>query len=225
MEREERQRAQHTGHEVRPPASAGGHGGAYGPPSQRRAIRTPTFAPHDEERQRQEFLTGTVPAAGACVILPVGGAADADTLPSLFVITVHEDERTYGPAPELREAFALLDARGAVETSRGLEVGCAWSGFGGVRPVVKLRLDFRVPRAAPTRSSVSIVVPADPYAEVWHHVLDGGLLGISTKARLDRVTGLPRSSFAAGVEACLLLGTGYSPVLERLITTYEWPRA
>ncbi|MFJ9077294.1 hypothetical protein ACIRO3_18950 [Streptomyces sp. NPDC102278] len=225
MEREERQRAQHTGHEVRPPASAGGHGGSYGPPSRRRAIRTPTFAPHDEERQRQEFLTGTVPAAGACVILPVGGAADADTLPSLFVITVHEDERTYGPAPELREAFALLDARGAVETSRGLEVGCAWSGFGGVRPVVKLRLDFRIPRAAPTRSSVSIVVPADPYAEVWHHVLDGGLLGISTKARLDRVTGLPRSSFAAGLEACLLLGTGYSPVLERLITTYEWPRA
>ncbi|KOU55121.1 hypothetical protein ADK55_13945, partial [Streptomyces sp. WM4235] len=62
------------------------------------------------------------------------------------------------------------------------------------------------------------------YAEVWHHVLDGGLLGISTKARLGRVTSLPRSSFAAGLEACLLLGTGPSPVLERLITTYEWPR-
>ncbi|MFE2524652.1 hypothetical protein ACFXEL_10485 [Streptomyces sp. NPDC059382] len=223
MEREERQRAQHTGHEVRPSASAGGHG-AYAPPPRRRAIRTPTFAPHDEERQRHEFLTGTVPAAGACVILPVGVAPDADTLPSLFVVTVHEDERTYGPAPELREAFALLDARGAVETSRGLDVGCAWSGFGGVRPVVKLRLDFRVPRPTPTRSSVSIVVPGDPYAEVWHHVLDGGLLGISTKARLDRVTSLPRSSFAAGLEACLLLGTGPSPVLERLITTYEWPR-
>uniref|UniRef100_A0AAU2JZ76 Uncharacterized protein n=1 Tax=Streptomyces sp. NBC_00049 TaxID=2903617 RepID=A0AAU2JZ76_9ACTN len=195
-------------------------------PAQGRLSRTATFAPHDEERQRQDFCAGSVPAAGAGVIVPVGaagsgGPADAGTLPSVFLVYLHEDERTFGPAPQLRDAFALLDEHGAMEVVGRLDLGTAWSGFGGARPLVKLRLEFPGPH--PARGAVSIVVPAEEHAEVWHHIVGGGLLGLTTRERLERATAGPRASFAAGLEACVLVGVGTSPVLEKLITAYGWP--
>ncbi|UNO38697.1 hypothetical protein [Streptomyces sp. MST-110588] len=110
------------------------------PPLQGHIDRATEFAPEDEERQRQDFLAGTVPAAGAGIAVP--GDGPGGPLDALFMIFVHEDQRTFGPAPQLKEAFALLDRYGAVGLHDQLSVGTGWAGMGGRDPLVKLKLQF-----------------------------------------------------------------------------------
>ncbi|MER7764744.1 hypothetical protein [Streptomyces sp. NPDC097619] len=193
------------------------HGGPVGPEPGRitRAFRYP---PEDEGRQRQDFLAGTVLAAGAALLAP--GAPGPDRPGPLFTLLVHEDVRTYGPAPQLRDAFALLDAGRTEEARSGLGIGTGWSALGGPDPLVKLNLKF--PGPSPRGGLVHLVLPARQYGPHWHAVAAGGLLGISSEERLRRAAGRPGATFADALEGCLLLGTGTSPVLEHLVTVYGW---
>ncbi|MBV9024668.1 MAG: hypothetical protein JO362_12955 [Streptomycetaceae bacterium] len=217
MNREERRRAER---EARKNRGRSGSTPSRGQPPQGRLIRKAPYAPGDEERQRQDFLAGTVFAAGAGVAFPEGaGQAPMD---ALFMIYVHEDERTFGPAPQLREAFAMLDQVGAVALHERITVGTAWSGLAGEQPLVKLKLEFHGPH--PAKGSTGLVLLADQYAGIWRHIVGGGMIGITTQERMERATSRPGASFTDGMEACILLGIGTSPVLEQLIDGYGWPR-
>lgn len=217
MNREERRRAER---EARKNRGGGGSGPSW-TPVQGRLTQSKPFDADDIDRQRQDFLAGTVFAAGAGVAFPEEGPGPAP-LDALFVVYVHEDERTFGPAPQLRDAFALLDQIGAIALHERMTVGTAWSGIGGHDPLVKLKLEFHGPH--PSKGSAGLVLLADQYASIWHHIVGGGLVGITTEERMERATSRPGATFTDGMEACILLGIGTSPVLEQLIDAYGWPR-
>ncbi|MEV4947778.1 hypothetical protein [Streptomyces sp. NPDC053755] len=184
-------------------------------------LRTTSFTPEDEARHRQDFLAGTVFVAAAGT-MAAGVGAVLEPLDPLFVVYVHEDERTFGAAPQLREAFALLDRAGAADTYGRMEIATGWSGMGGRDPLLKLHLRFPGPR--PSAGAAELVLPGRRYAAVWQHVVDGGLIGISSQERMARAVRGPEASFADGIDACVLLATGSSPVLDRFIDAYGWPR-
>ncbi|MEV8546970.1 hypothetical protein [Streptomyces sp. NPDC051572] len=188
-------------------------------PPQGRIARATMFPPADEERQRQDFLAGGVFAAGAGVLFPDG---DGPVPSPVFVVYVHDDERTFGPAPQLRTAFDMLDEVGLVGLHEQMPVATSWAGMSGPSPLVKLKLDFPGPN--PARGSAHLVLLADRYAELWQHIVHGGLIGVTTQQRLETATGRAGATFSDGLEACVLLGVGSSPVLEQLISLYRWPR-
>ncbi|MFI6689130.1 hypothetical protein [Streptomyces sp. NPDC050485] len=196
-------------------------GPLLGAPMQGQLIRSTRFEPGDEGRHRQDFLAGTVLAAGAAVVQPENGPG-LTPLDALFTVLVHEDERTFGPAPQFAEAFALLDEIGGVALYDRMDVGTAWAGFGGPAPLVKLKLEFQGPR--PERGSTALVLPASQYAEIWHHVVGGGMVAVSTQERMERAANRPGAGFADSLEASILLAIGTSPVLEQFIDAYGWPR-
>ncbi|MDJ0345643.1 hypothetical protein QMK19_25965 [Streptomyces sp. H10-C2] len=192
-----------------------------GQPAQGRLQTAKRFAPGDESRQRQDFLAGTVFAAGAGVAFPEDGPGGPAPLGPLFTVYVHEDERTFGPAPQLREAFALLDEHGSVKMHDLMDVGTAWAGLGGEEPLVKLKLEFH----GPSRGSTGLVLLADQHAEIWQYIVGGGLLAITSQPRIqDVMNRQPGASFAQAMEASILLGVGTSPVLEQMIDAYGWAR-
>ncbi|MET9437176.1 hypothetical protein [Streptomyces sp. NPDC006551] len=190
-------------------------------PTHEPQLRRTSFTPEDEARHRQDFLAGTVFVAAAG-IMSAGDGPGLETLDPLFVVYVHEDERTFGVIPQLREAFAILDEAGAADTYGRLEVATGWSGMGGHDPLLKLHLRFLGPR--PAAGSAQLVLPGRRYATVWQHIVDGGLIGISSQERMERAVGGPDASFADGIDACVLLATGTSPVLDQFIDGYGWPR-
>ncbi|MFI2790896.1 hypothetical protein [Kitasatospora sp. NPDC018614] len=215
MNREERRRAERA-------ARRNGRGQELGPSFQApagRIARAAVFSPADEERQRQDFLAGGVFADGAGVMFPEGYGPG---LSPVFVVYVHDDERTFGPAPQLRTAFDLLDEVGSVALHERMPVATSWSGMSGSSPLVKLKLGFPGPR--PARGSADLVLLADQYAELWQYIVGGGLIGVTTQQRLEKATSHPGASFTDGLEACVLLGIGSSPVLEQLMHLYRWPQ-
>lgn len=110
-ERDQRRRTQR-------PAPAASAWGDWTPPTGRLTSNR-AFDIGDTDRERQEFLAGTVFAAGAGVALPDRGPdGQLPELPPLFTVFVNEDASTFGPAPQLREAFRLLDERGSRELAR-----------------------------------------------------------------------------------------------------------
>ncbi|MFF1712136.1 hypothetical protein [Streptomyces sp. NPDC058268] len=212
MNREERRRAARQGRR------ANGGGDAWQPP-QGRVRRAAVFATADEDRQVQDFTAGTIFADGAAMLVP-----DGDTsLGPVFVLFVPDDEHTYGPAPQLREAFTLLDKHGSEKLHKLMPVGTSWSGISARDPLIKLKLVFPGPRPAP--GTAEVLLRADLYASMWHHVAGGGVIGVTTAKRLQAATSRPDASFADGMEACILLGIHSSPVLEQFIGLYGWPRS
>lgn len=176
-----------------------------------------TAAPGELERQQQDFLAGTVFAAGAGVVMPEGGPLGR--LSPMFTVFVNEDDTTFGPAPQLREAFRLLDEHGATTLHTLLTVGTSWAILGiPDNPLVKLKLEFH----APMTGSTAIVLIAQNYAACWQHIVSGGLIGITTVERLRRKTATPTASFADAMEASILLGIGSSPGLQYLTNVHGW---
>ncbi|MEU8519979.1 hypothetical protein [Streptomyces sp. NBC_01216] len=184
-------------------------------------IRWTPFTAEDEARHRQDFLAGTVHVTAAGLMTPDNGTGPGPPCPVL-VLHVHEDERTFAVVPQLREAFDLLDTYGAVDLHTRTDIATGWSGMGGQDPLVKLQLRFLGPRPVP--GTGQLVVPARRHAALWQHVVDGGLIGISSSRRMERAAAGGHATFADGIGACVLLATGASPVLERFIEGYDWPR-
>ena len=190
-------------------------------PAHEPQLRWTPFTPEDEARHRQDFLAGTVFVAAAGIMAPDDGTGAGSPDPVL-VLEVHEDERTFAVVPQLREAFALLDTYGAVDLHHRTEIATGWSGMGGHDPLVKLQLRFLGPQPSP--GTGQLVVPGRRHASLWQHVVDGGLIGISSARRMERAVAGPEATFADGIGACVLLATGASPVLDQFIEGYGWPR-
>jgi len=65
-------------------------------------------------------------AAGAGFVAPDARTPDGlERIPPLFTVYVNEDESTFGPAPQLAEAFGMLDEHGADKLRELLSVGSA----------------------------------------------------------------------------------------------------
>lgn len=171
------------------------------------------LTPDDADRERQDFLAGTVFAAGAGVALPDSGPGGAPD--PIFTIYVREDSSTFGPAPQLREAFRLLDQHGGVQLSQMLSVGTGWSAIDDPEtPLIKLKLEFHTPMTG----STAVVLLAQNYAPHWRHIAGGGMVGITSIERLNRAP----ATFAGVVNASIVLGIQASPVVRHLVTTHSW---
>jgi hypothetical protein len=71
--------------------------------------------------ENQDFIAGTIFAAGAAAIRPEGPDPD---LPPLFVILL--EEKNISPAPELKNLFALLDSEGTVNLHAQIKGTARW---------------------------------------------------------------------------------------------------
>jgi hypothetical protein len=216
MGRAERRRAEREQRRRLQPAS---NIPGWSPPENRLVSATwvPT-TPEETERQQQDFLAGTVFAAGAGHLFPTGGDGTPPMVPVMFVVYVQEDEATFGPAPQLREAFALLDQHGGVKLHELLTVGTAWAALDGTNPLVKLKLEFH----EPIRGKTAVVLVAENYRDSWHHIVGGGVVAVTTPDRMHRVNSRPDATSADAPDASILLGIGSSPVIKHLIDTHRW---
>lgn len=154
------------------------------------------------ERQAQDFLAGTVFAAGAALLTPHGAGG---AIPPVFVIVL--DDTAFGPCPQLREVFALLDEPDAEfeRTAARVRAAVGWAVLAapGREPLAKLKLDV----LDPVPASARIVLLAANYQQFLFEAAAGGVLGVTTADRLARIP----------VQA------GASPGLEQLIAAYDWP--
>lgn len=175
------------------------------------------------DRQRQDFLAGTVFAAGAGVVFPQGGVGKP-LLPSMFVIYLQDGPETWGPAPQLAKLWELHDELGAVQLHEQSTVATAWSGVDHPdAPLIKLKLDIREPVAA--KGKCEIVLLAANYADAWQHIRGGGMIALTTQERMEKAATRPGASFADGMEASILLGIGSSTVVDMLMRNHGWPGA
>ena len=143
-------------------------------------------------------------------------------LSSMFTVYLADDEATWGPAPQLARLFELLDEHGAVALHEMCTIGTAWSGLDHPDdPLAKLKLDIHQPEAA--KGKCEILLLAANYADAWQHIVGGGMIGLTTFERMAAKTDRPGATMADGLEACILLGIGSSPVLEMLIRNHGWP--
>jgi hypothetical protein len=187
------------------------------------------------DRERQDFLAGTVFAAGAGFVAPDARPGDPlRRVPPLFTVYVNEDESTFGPAPQLAEAFRMLDEHGADKLAELLRVSTGWAVMDDPRcPLIKLKLEFH----APMSGSAAIVLLAANYAEGWKHIVDGGSIAITTIDRLNRATdGIDRrpsadgaltrragtTTFEAITSASIVLGIRSSPGIGYLMDVHGW---
>jgi hypothetical protein len=174
-------------------------------------------------------------AAGAGFVAPDARPGDPrQRIPPVFTVYVSEDESTCGPAPQLAEAFRMLDEHGADKLAGLLRVGTGWAVMDDPRcPLIKLKLEFQ----APMTGSTAIVLLAQNYAEGWKHIVGGGIIAITTVERLNRATDgielrpgagpqLTRragtSTFDAITSASILLGIGTSPGIRYLMDVHGW---
>lgn len=227
-ERDQRRRAQR-------PAPAASARWDWTPPTGRLTSNR-AFDIADTDRERQDFLAGTVFAVGAGVaLLDRGPDGQLPELPPLFTVFVNEDASTFGPAPQLREVFRLLDERGSRELAPLLTVGTGWTAIDHPEsPLIKLKLEFH----APMTGNTAIVLMAQNYAQCWQHIVHGGMIGITSLERMDRAKVTrhkldaltawnPRkpagpATFADAMEASILLGIGTSPVVRHLMDNHGW---
>lgn len=136
---------------------------------------------------------------------------------------VHEDARTFGPAPQLLHLFERIE-RDSAALRTELDADAKWSIF--LAPAGGTLLKLRVTVAAPAEAAgrFAIVLDAARYAEQWQYIVDGGVLAISSLSRINAVVTRPGSSFNDGLDACVLLTTGHSPAVEAAIAAHGWPR-
>jgi hypothetical protein len=175
------------------------------------------------DRQRQDFLAGTVFAAGAGVVFPQGGTGKP-LLRSMFTIYLQDGPETYGPAPQLAKLWELHAELGAVALHERSTVATGWSALDHpAAPLIKLKLDIREPAEA--KGKCEIVLLAANYAEAWQHIVGGGMIGLSTFERMQAAAGRPDASFTDGMDASILLGIGSSSVVEMLMRNHGWPGA
>lgn len=180
-----------------------------------------------EERERagQDFVAGTVFAAGAGAIFPTDTADSGPSEqgpPPLFVVFVKEESATWGPAPGLRQLFRLLDRHGAVGLGERATYSTAWSVLDdAAEPLAKLKVEILAPQEA--RGRFEVVLLAGNYRDVWQHVVHGGMLGITSFERMAAATGGADASYASGLESCVLMGVGASPGIGLLMGSHGWP--
>ncbi|MGH2600494.1 MAG: hypothetical protein ACRDJ9_14045, partial [Dehalococcoidia bacterium] len=66
--------------------------------------------------ERQDFLAGTIFAAGAGIVFPIA-KSKTDPVPDgvgpLFMVFLNDDDSTFGPWPRLADLFARLETIGA----------------------------------------------------------------------------------------------------------------
>jgi hypothetical protein len=181
-----------------------------------------TFTPGDEDRQRQDFLAGAVFAVGAGIIGAAPPPGQTQPVDPVFVVFVRDDERTYGPAPQLRGgAFAMLDQTGVIEVNEKLHMATAWSAHVGKVPLVKLKLEFEQPLTGKT----GLVLVADQYAELWQHIMGRGMAAVTTQERRHKATAKPNADVSdAALEASICLGIDRSAVPDVLCDSYGWPK-
>jgi hypothetical protein len=222
MGRAERRRAER---EHRKAGTRPGRGfGGWTPPTNT-LTRAKVFSgtPEELDRERQDFIAGTVFAAGAGIMQPTSGISSAPVrtdMPTPFAVFLNEDDTTWGPAPQLKEAFKLLDTIGPDALRETLVVGTAWSAIDHPDdPLIKLKLQFH----EPMKGDVGVILVANNYADHWHHLSDGGLIALTSFARMRRATSKPDATFADGLEASLLMTIGVSPILRHVITSHGWP--
>ncbi|MBC3840619.1 hypothetical protein GXW82_11160 [Streptacidiphilus sp. 4-A2] len=186
--------------------------------------RAEVFSDHEQyDRMRQDYLAGTVLAAGAGVALPTSGLG-APLLPGMFTVYINDDDSTYGPAPQLRTLLDLVDRYGAVKVHEMATIGAAWSGLDHPEePMIKLTLDIQAPLAA--TGKVEIVLLAQNCADAWQHIAGGGMIGITTFERMKAKTERPGVTMADGREAGVLVSIGSSAVVETIMRNHDWPGA
>jgi hypothetical protein len=181
--------------------------------------------PERADAEVQDFLAGTMFAAGAALLHPdaaLDGSTEPANVPPLFTVLVNEDASSFGPAPVLRQLFAALDREGAEQLGGRLSVATGWTVLTRhPNALVKLKLDVLDP--APLRGSARIVLLAENYPGIWQYVAGGGMVGVTSMARLHRVQSRPGASYADGLSACIPLGIASSPGITNLIDTFGWP--
>lgn len=198
-----------------------------GPGHQIHRLTTHEDTPSEHERALQDFTAGTVFAEGAGALVPTaptGSApAAAAELEPVFAVFVHEDARTFGPAPQLAALFARLDQD--PDALRGqLEADAVWSVFESPNgTLLKLRVTVQAPAECAGRFEVVLV--AAKYAEQWQYIVDGGALAITSMPRLNAALTRPGVTFSDGLNACLVMITGHSPAVELAIEANGWPRS
>jgi hypothetical protein len=197
-------------------AKRNGGNGRGGQVNQLNEVRTFPGTPEELQRQGQDFMAGTVFAAGAGMAFPDGPGAP---MPPMFVVYIEEGPATWGPAPQLRQLLALLDELGAVALHESSTIGTSWALLDGPQPLVKLKVEVHEPAAAGGRFEILLL--AENYAQVWPHIVDGGMVGITTFERMELVA-RSGASFSDAMEACVLFGIGASPALAHLVTEHGW---
>lgn len=187
--------------------------------------RVGAVEPGHERAETQDFIAGTIFAAGAASVYPVErfpGQEPAE-LPPLFVVLLHDDESTFGPWPALRAILARVDAHGGGPLAEQLAVATSWSLLDGPDPLVKLKLDVREPHEL--RSSARLLLLANNYPQIWPDIADGGMVAVTTMSRYQAVIALGDAASPADVmDRSLLMGIAASPVLRHLIAAHGWSR-
>jgi hypothetical protein len=212
--REERERRRDGG------APASNVPGWSPPVNMLRSARFVPNTPEENEKQRQDFLAGTLFAQGAGHMFPTGGDGTPPMVTAVFSVFVAEDDQTFAVAPQLREAFRLLDQHSGSELHERLTVGTSWGALDGEKPLAKLKLEFH--DQPPLRGKVDIVLLAENYRDSWRHIAGGGLIAVTSLERMQRASSAPDASYGSAMDAALLFGIGSSPAIQHLITTHGW---
>ncbi|SCL21286.1 hypothetical protein [Micromonospora aurantiaca (nom. illeg.)] len=219
MNREERRRAaRQPGHNP-PPLQREGRWIA--PDGRLNEVRL--IGPGRDDAEVQDFTAGTIFAEGAAVLFPddVPGSAAA-RFPPLFLVIVADDASTYGPCPQLRDLFAVLDSPGGWHTlHEQLAFGSSWAMLARLpgRALVKLKLDID----APVKAAPRILLLAENYPHMWQYVAGGGMVGVTTMSRLQALQAKPSATYADGLAQCLPFSVPGSPGLRQLIRLCNWP--
>lgn len=183
------------------------------------SLRKLPHATNDQKMQEIEtFLDGTVEATGVLVAAPERRPAGAagNGIPPLFIVLLDEDITN----PLLQRAFTLLDQYGGVAASEAMTVATSWTTMNDGGPVafVKLKLEFQ----RPWQQRQDIAFMATNYAELWHQIAQGGLVALTTRARVRAVGGI-EATYADTMNASLLFSIAASPALDELVTSRGWP--
>jgi hypothetical protein len=197
-----------------------------GPDHQVHRLTAHEPTPGEIERALQDFTAGSVFAHGAGALVPQAptspAPAAAAELEPVFAVFVHEDERTFGPAPQLAALFARLNADPDALREQ-LEVDAVWSIFQSPDgTLLKLRVAVQAPAECAGR--FELVLIAEHYAAQWQHIVDGGALAITSLSRFNAAAARPGATFSDGLNACLVMITGHSPAVELAIQAHGWPR-
>ena len=218
MNREERRRAERRAAAGRSLYQAGRW---VAPAGQITGART--VSPDRDNAEIQDFIAGTIPAAGAALLSPetAGAAPEVREMPPLFTVLVNDDASTYGPCPQLQDLFERLDRGGPATLHAELDVGTSWSVMARppVNALVKLKLDFY----EPVRGTAHILLMANNYAGLWQYVAGGGMVGITTPQRLRRVQNNPDATYATVLRACIPVTVASSPGIQQVIRMFGWP--
>lgn len=155
-----------------------------------------TIPAHRIGAENQDFIAGTIFAAGAAGIRPDGPG----DLPPLFVVLL--DNEAPSPSPELQKLFWLLDSEGTVDLHAQIKGTARWGAIPANDGQMLAKVELNL--TAPVNTRPSILLLADNYKEIWDiPATDGYLLGLTTKARFASLG--PSSSYADAMSVCVLI--------------------